>query len=198
MGAVGDGNAWFNRVQERYSENHRHYHNAEHIAECLSELESLKVVGEPDLALELAVWLHDVIYDPHRSDNEDQSIQFAEKLLVDAGVSKDITAKVGRLIDVTRHSGTPDDQLERWMVDIDLAILGREPKRFWRYEEAIRAEYDFVPETIFHAKRTEILEGFLQRTSIYHCKVFHDRYERQARENLAASVAKLRDTHWPA
>ena len=67
---------------------------------------------------------------------------------------------------------------------MDLAILGADEKRFVEYEQQIRKEYSFVPDTIFQTKRTEILQGFLNRPRIYGTAYFFDRLESRARCNL--------------
>jgi predicted metal-dependent HD superfamily phosphohydrolase len=73
-----------------------------------------------------------------------------------------------------------------------LSILGQPEKRFWEYENQIRAEYAWVDAAIFSQKRAEILETFLTRKRIYATDWFFDRYEQQARQNLEASIARLR------
>jgi hypothetical protein len=83
----------------------------------------------------------------------------------------------------------PDADL---LIDIDLSILGQPPERFRDYEQAIRAEYAWVPEATFVQKRREILAGFLERPAIYHAEWSRTRYESIARANLLASLARLR------
>jgi len=78
------------------------------------------------------------------------------------------------------------------VVDIDLSILGQPSERFWEYEKQIRAEYVWVEQSIFAAKRSEILERFLARPRIYNNGLFFDRRELQARDNLRASIQRLR------
>ena len=78
------------------------------------------------------------------------------------------------------------------LVDVDLSILGKSEERFWEYEAQISREYDWVPESMFATNRAEILERFLARQRIYSTKQFYDRYEREARANVQASVQKLK------
>ena len=76
----------------------RHYHNLAHIRDCLVEL--AHVDGLSDAEREIlteAIWWHDVVYDPTRSDNEELSAQLAE-----AHVRADIAREVGRLIRLTK------------------------------------------------------------------------------------------------
>lgn len=140
----------------------------------------------------MALWFHDAVYDPKAPDNEEQSAALARQCLLTAGTSAALTETVVQLVMATKdhdvHAG-PDAGL---MVDIDLSILGREEARFFEYEEQIRKEYGWVPETVFAPKRAEILEGFLSRDPIYVTEWFRNKYERQARKNLAVSIGCLR------
>ena len=187
MGAQGDARKCFDEITRRYSEPHRHYHNAEHIADCLREFNTLNH-PESRNEIELALWLHDVIYDPTKSDNEEQSAGFTAGL----NLPSNFTETVQSLVLATRHNAVPTDTASQIVVDIDLAILGQPRERFWRYETQIRQEYSFVPEPIFRSKRAEILEAFLKRDRIYQTHTLHNRYEKKARENLAESIRRLR------
>ncbi len=191
IGAKDDGFAVYQELVSHYSEPHRHYHNLQHIGECLEELDAVKQVARHPLAIELAIWFHDAIYDPRAPDNEERSAELAEKRITEAGGGEDLRASVSALVMATKshdrsaHGSTP------LIIDVDLSILGKPEARFWEYEAQIRKEYDWVPTEIFAAKRAEILEKFLARGRIYSTQPFLDRYEKQARANLQASVQKL-------
>ena len=64
-----------------YGENGRFYHNLHHIQHALDVAEQLQAVAVDFTAVQLALWFHDVVYDPRRSDNEAQSAAFAERVL---------------------------------------------------------------------------------------------------------------------
>jgi predicted metal-dependent HD superfamily phosphohydrolase len=193
IGAQGDAQRWFAKIVRAYGEAHRFYHNAEHIAECLQELRDAKfLIGEHHDEIEMAVWLHDVVYDPTRHDNEPLSAQFGADLCHDAQLPVSFAKHLEELILATRHNATPRASQAQWMVDIDLSILGKPEDRFSRYERDVRKEYGFVPEEIFRSKRAEIMEAFLRRDRIFNHAFFVERYEKQARENLTASIGKLR------
>ena len=76
------------QLATHYSEHHRHYHTLDHIAACLGWLDHYRHLAEDPLCLELALWAHDVIYDPRAADNEARSAdwfaqQFADSYLTD-------------------------------------------------------------------------------------------------------------------
>jgi predicted metal-dependent HD superfamily phosphohydrolase len=176
----------------RYSEAHRHYHNLHHIAECLREFDSANHLAGDALAVELAVWFHDAIYDTHAPDNEERSAALASQCIRPAEGGTALCESVAALVLATKThvpSTHPDAAL---MIDVDLSILGQGKERFQDYEAQIRQEYDWVPESTFACKRVEILERFLARERIFTTEPFIAKFENRARENLTRSIARLK------
>ena len=191
-GARSDPAAWHDQLAALYSQPHRHYHHFGHIADCLREFDAVHQLAADPVAVEIAIWFHDAIYDPRAADNEERSADLARQCLAAAGVGQKFSNSVAPLVLATKlHdvAGHPDAPL---LVDVDLSILGQPAERFWQYEREIRAEYAWVPETVFTAKRAEILDRFLSRPNLYATNYFREKYESTARENLKASVRKLR------
>jgi predicted metal-dependent HD superfamily phosphohydrolase len=182
----------FESLLARYAEPQRHYHNQRHLAECLREFDLARSLAREAVAVELALWFHDAVYDPHASDNEERSAELAVASLREAGAAATLVNAVQQLVLATKsHDGArhPDAPL---LVDVDLSILGQPPQRFWEYEQAIRAEYAWVPQEHFAIKRAEILERFLTRPRLYHTEQFSQRFEAPARANLRAAIERLR------
>ncbi len=194
----------FNRIVVAYGEPHRAYHTAQHINECLDLLDWC--IGEistvspthavSDPALEMALWYHDVVYQPQRSDNEQCSADQATAFLLTNDVTLPQSEKIASLIMATRHLASPKSEklsvpseLAAWIVDIDLAILAAPPQRFAQYEAQIRQEYAWVPEAVYRAKRQALLTQFLERPTIYQSVVFQQRFEHQAQKNLSSSIS---------
>jgi predicted metal-dependent HD superfamily phosphohydrolase len=140
-------------------------------------------------AVILAVWYHDAIYRPRRSDNEAESAALARRDLGALGAIGDLIEVVIRLIQATqRHqppTGLPDAAL---FLDSDLAILGNPPPVYAAYRAAIRREYRWVPAPIYRRKRAEVLTAFLERERIYLTQRYRA-LEEPARANLAAEIA---------
>lgn len=172
------------RLFARYAEVHRHYHNLAHLEHMLGVLDSLSPQSD---ALELAIWFHDVVYDPKSSKNESLSAGFFQEHL-GAALSPGIVADVTRLILATDHArprtGAEDEDLLR---DLDLAILAAPPDEYRVYREAIRREYSHVPDLDFAKGRRAVLTRFLENR-IYHTAAFVNS-ESVARENLAHEIA---------
>lgn len=181
----------YERLLGLYAGPHRHYHNQQHVADCLEQFDQARQFAVAPDAVEFAIWFHDAIYDTRAGDNEERSADLAQECLQQAGATKMLTDGVRRLILATKaHDGSlhPDAPL---LVDIDLSILGRAPEKFCEYEKAIRAEYAWVEPTLFAAKRADILRRFFARPRLYHTDFFFGRYEGQARTNLRASLDQL-------
>ena len=136
----------------------------------------------------LALWFHDAVYEPKRSDNEARSAERGAAVLAAAGAAGELIERFRELVMATRHEARPGSADARLLVDIDLAILGAGPERFAEYEAQVRKEYAHVPEFLFRIARSRILEQFLARPAIYSTPRFKDRFEAQARANLLRSL----------
>jgi predicted metal-dependent HD superfamily phosphohydrolase len=191
-GVTDAADQWYDRLTKAYAEPQRHYHNQQHIAECLAEFDLARHLAKQSVAVDLALWFHDAVYDPKAGDNEERSAELARRCLGDCGMAGLFIEAVSRLVMATKHHEVGTDVDAGLIVDVDLSILGRDEKRFLEYEEQIHLEYAWVPKAVFIAKRLEVLRGFVARERIFSTEWFHNRYERQARLNLAASINRLR------
>src|SRR5262249_26104334 len=106
---------------QAYSAPGRHYHNLSHIEDCLAALDGVTGLNAREREiLTAAIWWHDIVYDPTRPDNEEESARLAEE-----NIAPDLRYEVGRLIRLTKtHNVQPNDRLGTIMTSIDLAILG--------------------------------------------------------------------------
>lgn len=188
IAATGDGEGTFDALIAAYGEPQRSYHTLQHLGECLALFDGAGSLALHAAAVELALWFHDAVYDVQRADNEERSADWAKSAVLQAGAAGQAAERVHALVMATRHTGAPTDPDARLLVDIDLSILGAAAQRFAEYERQIRAEYDFVPDSIFNWKRGAILKSFLDRERIYGTAHFHDLLEERARENLRAAV----------
>ncbi|RYZ83438.1 MAG: N-methyl-D-aspartate receptor NMDAR2C subunit [Moraxellaceae bacterium] len=190
IGASGSGEPIFQALINRYCEPHRHYHTVQHLIECLDLFNDAQALIEHPAEVALAIWFHDSIYDIHRNDNELKSAEWAKTELLANGVGAENALQVQRLILATQHSTLPVAQDEKVLIDIDLAILGAPTERFAEYEAQIRAEYSYVPGWLFKRKRRKILQGFLQRPTIYSTEYFASVFESPARSNITLAIGR--------
>jgi predicted metal-dependent HD superfamily phosphohydrolase len=194
LDAAGDGQGTFTRLMAAYVEPHRAYHTAEHIADCLAQLDAVPGTSADRTLVEAAIWFHDVVYDPRAADNEAESAAWATYILSGAGVALPAIDAIRRLILLTRHVEPAHDSIGGLLCDIDLSILGRSPAEFDEFERRIRAEYDWVPEREYRAGRARVLSRLLGWDPLYQTEYFRRRYEAAARNNLTAVIARLADT----
>ncbi|MES2289461.1 MAG: phosphohydrolase [Pseudomonadota bacterium] len=166
------------RWMEQLNEPHRHYHTLDHVAEMLRYHDG----SYPEFVA--AIWLHDIIYDPRRSDNEERSAaQARADLPPGAG-----TELVVRLILDSKHHGGGDPLTDAFN-DLDLGIIGSRADRYDRYAMQIRQEYSFVPDEAYRPARAGILRGFNER-QIFRTEAFRH-LETQAHLNLEREIAHL-------
>ena len=181
----------FLALSKAYQEPHRHYHTQAHIRDCLEKFDLLRDQAQHPEAIEMALWFHDAVYDPYRSDNEQKSADWATRFLRDAKAPGDFVEQVSNLILATRHAIVPTDSNTAILIDVDLSILGADTARYDEFEAEIRREYRWVPLFLYRKKRAAILQSFLQRPRIFASDLFHARYESLARRNLRAAIDRL-------
>ncbi len=186
----GDPAGWYERLIALYSEPHRHYHTLRHIGECLNQFDAANDLARQPVAVELAIWFHDAIYDPRSSDNEERSAALARECLAESSAGKELLELVARLVLATKHHVPSDHADSLLLLDVDLSILGQPEERFQEYERQIWLEYAWVPESVFAAKRAGILANFLRRERIYQTDYFCARFEQQARQNIRHSLER--------
>jgi predicted metal-dependent HD superfamily phosphohydrolase len=177
----------FGEVAERHAEPGRFYHTLDHVEAVLATVDRLAGHAHDPRSVELAAWLHDVVYDSRASDNEERSADFArqlcERLSIPGG------ERIASLILTTKTHEPGDDSDAMVLLDADLAVLGADDADYRRYAEAIRREYAWVPEADYRAGRCRVLERFLAKPAIF--RLLHS-LEPAARRNLAAEIERLR------
>lgn len=183
-------------LKSRYGEPHRHYHTWDHVAALCRHVRDVHPGWTRLEPVRWALFWHDAIYDPRRSDNEELSAQLLEKQGRGHISDKDL-GFAAEIIRATAKHQVPDglsaaDEHDLALfLDIDLAILGAPEAVFDRYEADVRAEYAFVPEEVFRAGRARVLKSFSERPSIYFTPEGKARWEAQARANVARSLKAL-------
>jgi predicted metal-dependent HD superfamily phosphohydrolase len=181
----------FGDVARRYGEPARHYHTLDHVRSVLDTARSLTGTALSTPLL-LAVWLHDVIYEPRAADNEERSADYARRAAEQMGLSREVAEETARLILLTKtHQTIADDRDGQALLDADLAILGEDEETYDTYAAAIRREYDWVSEPDYRAGRRRVLERFLARPHIYQTSWMRQHHEGSARANLAREIARL-------
>lgn len=178
-------------IFDRYQEIQRRYHTLQHINEMFN-LYDMHFTKSPYLsvdghtALYFAIWYHDAVYEPLRSDNEERSAVLALRELGDRGFEPHIPEAVARLVRSTAtHAATSID--ERMLSDLDLAILGANHERYKEYVGQVREEFHEVTDVQWVQGRAAVVDGFLKR------RIFHylTHLEQQAKNNLGWELIRL-------
>lgn len=193
------------RLIPRYAEPHRRYHTWHHVAHVFDASE--RISEDRSLALALAIFYHDAIYDPRRTDNEEASA----RLLVaegerTGGIPPSTLGEAAALVRLTQHGAIdvwdridhPDNDRLYVLLDADLSILGAPEDAFDAYERAIAEEYaDVCTPAEYAAGRKVFLEKLLRREWIFYSERGRRLWEGPARTNIARSIAALAKERHP-
>lgn len=199
-------NDWIQRLWALHTEPTRHYHTAIHLQEMMEYLQVIRdchVVDQQQLhyvCLVLAIYFHDAIYDPKSSTNEEDSEKLWQSCAKDLHLPNDIVTRVSHLILETKHHKLPSsydaDPTLSLFLDLDLAVLAKEPDAYMAYASMIRREYHFVPAETYCTKRAEILQSML--TSRLFGSPFFASCEERARRNLQQEIESLKQGTIPS
>ena len=171
---------------KKYNEPHRHYHGIKHLHDCYIKFETHQYLIKDKLAIQLAIWFHDCIYNPMSKINEESSANYY------ASVMNDDTVVTDMILSTINHIPLTKNQDLLYFLDIDLSILGSSKLAFRQYEENIRKEYSHVSEEDYCKGRTQILQKFLEREHLYYTKEFRAKFEKKARKNINSLLEYLR------
>jgi predicted metal-dependent HD superfamily phosphohydrolase len=173
-----------------YSRPDRHYHTLDHIQHFLAVVDALSAKAKNLEAIEFAALFHDVIYDAKAKDNEEKSAEYAESILNNLDLPREVIDKVTRLILKTKtHQITEDNDIDtKIMLDADLAILGAKDDAYRRYAQAIRLEYAWVKDKDYCYGRTQFLQSLLKRQKIYQLEEMFEKLETKARQNIQQEI----------
>ncbi|MFO7642730.1 MAG: hypothetical protein R6X17_16095 [Candidatus Competibacteraceae bacterium] len=178
------------RLAELYGEPHRHYHTMDHIRHCLNEFDQAMAGMEDPDAVELALWLHDAIYQPGAIDNELRSAELFERYF-QGNANLDFRRRVWDLILITTHREAPRHPDERFIVDIDLSGFGRSWDECERDGRRIRAECADLADVDYYPAQLRFLRSLQNRPTFFFTEFFRQRYERVACDNVRCIIADL-------
>lgn len=185
-------------IATRYNETTRAYHTMGHLEQLFAQFEKIKhYLREPHIVA-LALYYHDVIYDPTRADNELKSAKFAVAAL-NRYLNAEQCQRLYALIMMTANhqldgNGTAENHLDldaAYLLDMDLSILAAPWPEYAQYTQAIRQEYTHVPLADFCVGRIAVLESLLAHPDLYLTDYYHERLEKPARVNIEREIKLL-------
>lgn len=171
----------------RYAEATRHYHNLDHVADCLRLLDEQRDAAAD--AVEAAIWFHDAIYVCGAADNEQRSAALVLHRLTGLGMAAERAERVAALVRATDHRAPALSGDAALLCDIDLAVLGQPAARYDAYAAAILRETGLTP-AAFAAPRHAFLEAMLRKPQLFHTERFRACYEAAARANMQRELER--------
>lgn len=184
----------FDQLVESHQQPHRYYHTLEHLAEMFRVFGRLALLCSNPVAVQLAMWFHDVVYDPTAHDNENQSAAKVFEWLQPLDLPLELLIQGAELVKATAHLTATEpvtDPDTMVLLDADLAILGASESRYQRYAADIRKEYGHISDADYRTGRIGVLNRFLTRPRIYHTTAMHNEGDAPARQNLQAEIERL-------
>ena len=191
---------------QAWEQPHRAYHHSGHLSQMLTDLDRLyayRTQGSTPLALVLAAWFHDAVYEGAPGEDERRSEQLANislEPLVTAGLlSGDELQMVSLLVRATATHELPESAdlpagYEpadiQFFLDADMAILAADSARYRRYLRGVRSEYSHFDDEAFRAGRMTFLRLILDRKRIFLSEEGLQLWEEPARANLRAELSE--------
>ena len=191
---------------QAWEQPHRAYHHSGHLSQMLANLDRLyahRTQGSTPLALVLAAWFHDAVYEGAPGEDERRSEQLANaslESLVTAGLlDGDELQMVSLLVRATATHELPESAdlpagYEpadiQFFLDADMAILAADSARYRRYLRGVRSEYSHFDNEAFRTGRTTFLRSILDRKRIFLSEEGLQLWEEPARANLLAELSE--------
>lgn len=191
---------------QAWEQPHRAYHHSGHLSQMLTDLDRLyahRTQGSTPLALVLAAWFHDAVYEGAPGEDEIRSEQLASaslEPLVTAGLLTGHELQmVSLLVRATATHELPESAdlpagYEpadiQFFLDADMAILAADSARYRRYLRGVRSEYSHFDDEAFRAGRMTFLRLILDRKRIFLSEEGLQLWEEPARANLSAELSE--------
>lgn len=191
---------------QAWEQPHRAYHHSGHLSQMLTDLDRLythRAQGATPLALVLAAWFHDAVYEGAPGEDERRSEQLASaslEPLVTAGLLSGHELQMVRLLvrATATHELPKSAELPagyavtdiEFFLDADMAILAADSARYRRYLRGVRTEYSHFDDEAFRTGRTTFLRSILGRERVFLSEQAYKLSEEPARTNLRSELAE--------
>ncbi|MDD5440351.1 MAG: dephospho-CoA kinase, partial [Candidatus Omnitrophica bacterium] len=200
----------FADIRKQYSQKNRHFHDLTHIAIMLKELENVQHLASDLNALKCAIWFHDYVLDPQRTDNREESVRKVEELGAKHKLEAQFIDMARHLIIATKDDSPDENDMDAVILsDLNIAFLGgaqeQQIETFFdspffskivnlgtlhRSEQKILQEHAGPNAQIFVRKRLAKLHSLLKSDHIYRLDYFRQKYEDRARAHIRHLIAQ--------
>ncbi|WP_417266393.1 phosphohydrolase [Brumimicrobium sp.] len=181
----------FDEIIHAYESEGRYYHNLEHLKDLFSELERASHLIDDFNLVNIAVFYHDVIYNPTANNNEEKSAEFSSNHLKLMRASEQLIKTVYEAIIATKKHSESENNNINIFTDADLSILGTNSEHYKKYSQKIRYEYITYPSYLFDNGRIQALKQLMDTGRLFKSEYFYKLNEKQALDNLQAELDSL-------
>jgi predicted metal-dependent HD superfamily phosphohydrolase len=196
-----------------YAQSHRHYHNINHVNQCLGELQRLQKVNHilfKSKIIEEAIWFHDAVYNQYAEpgENERESANLAWQYSRNADTLSDTLSSEplrNIILATANHTETqefsPKDFREyvgeaKIMLDIDLHSLGGSWDSYIENGKNIRKEFPYISDNLFLKNRLGFLETLNKRESFFYTDYFKEKYHASSKQNVNKDILLIKNSNF--
>ncbi len=190
MSIVAETQPVLDELRIVYEHPSRAYHNLDHIHNMLKKLTESEKLAEHPHRIILAIWFHNAIYNPARTDNEVKSAEFWIRKMTPYLLEEPLKWGKMAILATINHFPNPDPDIQL-LLDLDLASLGASWEVFQENSEQIRQEYIHVSNDDFRKGRKVFLEKMLKRPRLFGTEHWHNLLEKQARNNMEKTLEEF-------
>lgn len=184
--------AW-QRIALAYQESQRHYHTLVHLSQLFRQFDQLSPGLKNAPVVAMAIFYHDIVYQPGSGENEDKSAEIATRELQQLGWKERDVREVAAYIRSTKTHQADTAVLNpgdlALFLDMDLSILGADWDSYRSYAEQILKE--FRVNAMIKLGRRGFMQRFLEREHIYQTPYFRNKLEQAARRNIEREIREL-------
>lgn len=189
---VKDSNKPLKDLFCRYISDDRHYHTLTHLVHGITELSRVELTDFERAKLTFAFFYHDAV---QGKGGEEYSAALAVSELTTFMEYND-AAQIADYVRATDHSKPREDltDLEKTMISVDLAILGRPTAEYDIYAAQVRKEYQQYTDVDYAVGRCKVLQSMIdlaKADQLYPDYNFRWKYNRQAWQNMQRELVEL-------
>ena len=143
-----------------WSNPRRKYHGKSHLDDLIQQIQNHSPLTPKEREMLFLIALfHDCVYDPQRSDNEEQSAAFFLKSITKPARDADEIAQC--ILDTKTHK--PSSPLSALFCEMDMDIVRRPLTELKEWERGIAHEYSFLQPEEYRLRRVDFLEKMVIR-----------------------------------
>lgn len=170
------------KAEEFLKDHERPYHNIDHLIDILEITDQR--ISEPKRIFDLAILCHDWVQGPS---------SISESVAKANSLNKQFNYLLSLYIEATDHTKPCGDSFEEKLIcSADLAILASEPKRYQKYVDSVRQEYNTLSDEEWRIGRSKFLESLLSRDPLFPEPELEEKLRDRALQNITLELGSLK------